>query len=516
MSFMAFTTSMNVTFSRSYALGQERNGRNDSTESLKVFIQSINSNFPQQTITCQEDSTSKYATVDFAKMDMTEEGQMIVAICTPLMRRVHHTLKHSGEIVFIDSTGNVDRTGVRVFLLVTHSCLGGLPLGVIITSSESTSTIKASLKLLCSVIGPSGFFGRGQKGPFIFMTDDSRAERAALAEIFPESGQLLCAFHLLQAFWRYIWDQKTQVHRDQRQHIFHLVKDIMYADNKEMMDRIIEKVLTDEVLSKYIHVQDYIKKNLLDRKSVSAICLREGLPICGNNTNNSCEAAMHILKDQVLMRTKAFNPQQLVDFLCHDLEAYYGRKCIDIANGQLQEHIAYDFITQVGGSKEMQFDVRSMRDPNVVYRVDMTVGFCTCRNGNTGGPCKHQANVIRKFQIRSWNFIPENNPEMRQIICYIGTGQYHASSWFDNLKSDNRSADTKLGEFENAIHNEGSVSPKPEAQKSETYNIVSLSQGLKRLFDDWNNKLIQDPQSYAKGIDALLKNAKKITYTIPV
>lgn len=70
--------------------------------------------------------------------------------------------------------------------------------------------------------------------------------------------------------------------------------------------------------------------------------------------------------------------------------------------------------------------------------------------------------------------------------------------------------------FENAIQNEGSVSPKPEAQKSETYNIVSLSQGLKRLFDDWNNKLIQDPQSYAKGIDALLKNAKKITYTIPV
>ena len=40
-----------------------------------------------------------------AKMEQTTGDQLIVAICTPLMKRVHTMVKHSGELVFIDSTG---------------------------------------------------------------------------------------------------------------------------------------------------------------------------------------------------------------------------------------------------------------------------------------------------------------------------------------------------------------------------------------------------------------------------
>ena len=46
-------------------------------------------------------------------------------------------LLHSEEMCFIDSTGNLDRDGCRVSLLLTHSVAGGVPLGIIVTTSES-------------------------------------------------------------------------------------------------------------------------------------------------------------------------------------------------------------------------------------------------------------------------------------------------------------------------------------------------------------------------------------------
>jgi hypothetical protein len=46
---------------------------------------------------------------------------VIVAICTPLMKRIHRYIKHSAEIVFVDAGGSMDRLNMRVFLLMTFS-----------------------------------------------------------------------------------------------------------------------------------------------------------------------------------------------------------------------------------------------------------------------------------------------------------------------------------------------------------------------------------------------------------
>ena len=39
------------------------------------------------------------------KMAKTSSDQLIIAICTPMMQRVHTMGVHSSELVFIDSTG---------------------------------------------------------------------------------------------------------------------------------------------------------------------------------------------------------------------------------------------------------------------------------------------------------------------------------------------------------------------------------------------------------------------------
>ncbi len=50
-----------------------------------------------------------------------QEWTLIVCIVFPLMRRVHEHVVHSGELAFMDSTGNLDEINSRFFLFVpTH------------------------------------------------------------------------------------------------------------------------------------------------------------------------------------------------------------------------------------------------------------------------------------------------------------------------------------------------------------------------------------------------------------
>lgn len=199
--------------------------------------------------------------------------------------------------------------------------MGGLPLGVLITTSESQSTVSAALELFRNMVGEEGFFGKGKDGPDIFMTDDCKAEQGALSEVFPRSSLLLCAFHILQAFWRYVWDSKHGVVLADRPHVFHLFKDMLYADSAPELQTRFEAAVQDDTLNKNEKVLKYVE-NMFARKEQWAICYRKDLLVRGNNTNNFCETAMRVLKDRVLNRTKAFNVQQLVDFVCTRMEMY--------------------------------------------------------------------------------------------------------------------------------------------------------------------------------------------------
>ena len=106
------------------------------------------------------------------------------------------------------------------------------------------------------------------------------------------------------------------------------------------------------------------------------------------------------------------------DFILSRMESYYQRRCLDVANSRLNRVKQSRFLMQVTACNpdsvqrlsEKDFEVTSAADDSVVYRVDMSLGFCSCPVGSTGGPCKHQAGIIQKHGAESWNFIPENDP----------------------------------------------------------------------------------------------------------
>ncbi|KAJ8980957.1 hypothetical protein NQ317_001221 [Molorchus minor] len=95
----------------------------------------------------------------------------------------------------MDSSETCDHDGSRIFVLLTHSEVGGLPLGVIITSSERV-------------------IQKGQKFALQMIQIQS-----AIKTVWTNSKCLLCIFHLLQSIWRWLLKGKNNISKD-KQYIF--------------------------------------------------------------------------------------------------------------------------------------------------------------------------------------------------------------------------------------------------------------------------------------------------------
>ena len=129
-------------------------------------------------------------------MTSTNSTPMILAICTPIMRRAHQHVQQSRDVVFIDATSSFDRQNTSIFILSTVTPGGVIPLGVIVTSDE---TITEDLRSLASLLPSNAFCGEGpQRVPSLVTIDDSSAERNALTTIWKSATPLLCTFHFLQ------------------------------------------------------------------------------------------------------------------------------------------------------------------------------------------------------------------------------------------------------------------------------------------------------------------------------
>jgi len=56
------------------------------------------------------------------------QGSNLIAICMPFMKRVHQQIPESGEIVYLESSGEMHKgkSGYHLYLLMTHSSAGGI------------------------------------------------------------------------------------------------------------------------------------------------------------------------------------------------------------------------------------------------------------------------------------------------------------------------------------------------------------------------------------------------------
>ncbi len=154
------------------------------------------------------------------------EEPFAIVILTPLMKRAH-AMEEAERIAFVDTTSCCDSESNAITFLFAPCSIGAVPLGVIITKNEDSASYAAGFRQLRQMLGSAGFGGHGC--PAFFVTDESAAEKNALAIIFPESAQKLCFFHKAQANWRWLCDKRNGVADDRRQLLMQTMRELMYA-----------------------------------------------------------------------------------------------------------------------------------------------------------------------------------------------------------------------------------------------------------------------------------------------
>ena len=344
----------------------------------------------------------------------------------------------------------MEELNLRVFLVVTHSVAGALPLGILIVSDERTSTLVQGFTFLKNCMGVGAFYDRKDRGPMVIMTDNCSELRDALRIVWPESRLLLCIFHLMQQIWRWLHEKKNNIHKDHRPEILKLVKAIVYASNEEDLLETTDELLQDSLLEIYPNANGYLN-NVLDISGSWALAYRSDLLVRGNNTNNYVEAQFLVIKDEILNRVKEYNVLGLVDKLTTNLEAHYQAKLLSIAEGSFDGiysgrfkglvknlppiNVLDERAMQVESVGSETFKVPSFSNPDITYLVDMNLARCERPKGMNGAPCKHQYLLwIKQFSTVSRNFLPFFNVKQRQEFAKLALGVSGPDGLYEGIR----------------------------------------------------------------------------------
>lgn len=364
-----------------------------------------------------------------------------------------HKLQCSREICFVDSTSACDPEQHSITFVMTPCAAGAVPLGIIITKGQTSESYCAGFQLLLDIVSNSFH-------PKIFLTDNSEAEILALNKIFPNSLTLLCIFHVLQAVWRWLWDSKHGIPKEDRQNLMHSFRKILYS--RTYQDA--EKAFYDISSTKYENWVKYVEGYWQFKEKWCLAWRSEDSK--GHYTNNFCEVSIRLFKDNILCRVKAYNVIALIDTISLVLEKFYKSKLREFSNSRssqarlhllsMTEKTKYLQKDDIISLNDFTFKVPSETCKNMYHFVDLESGLCSCFQGSEGKFCKHQCAIYRLFDIKT-KYFPPVTTEDRYIIAKLALGDEAPNISFYEpfvLKSvsDNLSRDSL-----NKFHKEDSI-----------------------------------------------------------
>ena len=128
--------------------------------------------------TCVKKIIEHMAEIEVKCKAAVVDGMLCAAFITPMMERVAQKVETCKELLFLDTSGTMDRYGHYVVLIMCKGKTGGLPVGVLILDSQTEEAYTIGLKMFKSLYCD-------QKGPLFFMTDCADSERNAIHTVFP-------------------------------------------------------------------------------------------------------------------------------------------------------------------------------------------------------------------------------------------------------------------------------------------------------------------------------------------
>ena len=109
--------------------------------------------------------------------------------------------------------------------------------------------LSLGFQLLKEMLGESAFYLSGY--PKCIVTNDSEAERAAVAEVWPQSLLLLSIFHVLQSGWRWLCDSKNAIAEKDRKPLILVLKSLVNAKTEDSFNELWETFNESALSKKY-------------------------------------------------------------------------------------------------------------------------------------------------------------------------------------------------------------------------------------------------------------------------
>lgn len=469
------------------------------------------------------------------------------------LRVISSQIRSSRELVFFDSSSNMEEFNLRVFVMVTHSAVGALPLGIIITSDETTTTLIQAMEMFKECLSDDSFYGRSaSNGPQIIMTDNCSELREALKHTWPNTVLLLCIFHLMQQVWRWLFDRKHSISAAERPDILLLFKAIVYEKDEVMMEQAFDTLINSDMVTKYPNLVTYFQ-SLHDMIETWALCHRSHLPIRGNNTNNYIEAQFLVLKDEVLNRTKEININGLLDKLTNEFADHYKVKLLNVASGKFDGTYSCRFKGLEKKKNEGQgfklpspntqttmannvislgqnlFRVPSSTKDGIFYLVDMNVGICECPQGLFGAVCKHQYILWAHKSVIGKSFLPYLSALERQEYAFIAIGHSMPIEFYEGVHDrihidfpvNQDSADDEMPQtstLRSSFERETQQDPQPERPVRGAIEKVTVEEckaELQKTFAMFEEKMATNSQNVAflQGIAKFCNRAQTFPLT---
>jgi hypothetical protein len=159
---------------------------------------------------------------------------------------------NSSKLTFINIVGTCNASSVTA---ETRNHLQTFAIAGAWVSNELETSYKWALEQLKEAVWPSEEYG----APGVFITDNEKALRNAIDDVFPSSGHLLCAVHIMKNLKTHIGNEFTPHIPSYRavleSTLYENFKKIAYCDSLDQMTAALDE------MKKFLRTPGHCKKN---------------------------------------------------------------------------------------------------------------------------------------------------------------------------------------------------------------------------------------------------------------
>lgn len=271
------------------------------------------------------------AGIESASFDVCDDNYA-VAVLSPFMRRISHLWPQAKYEVLLTCCGTLqDDPKNCLFVFLSPSPVGALPVGAFITSSLMPKVISKGVELFYALLDERCFGGNGTDGPRVVLTDDSLLLIRLMNNTFPKSSVFLADKFVVDSSWKWFWGSDSPVPKHSRPRLMIILEDVFHSRNALEMETKLTTFFNDETLKTCEGFDNY--RDMLNSKK-QHFAISYGTVVDGCTEHTPYESFFSVINDMVMQNSKYSSITTMTHFAMVRLSAHFYRKISDALNGK--------------------------------------------------------------------------------------------------------------------------------------------------------------------------------------